>query len=72
MRINDGTKGQKQASIDPKLERREIRPNSSIKQSLNKFKTASYTQHLNDNKMDDRKHIVIVGGGFAGLRLVKE
>ena len=22
--------------------------------------------------MDDRKHIVIVGGGFAGLRLVKE
>ena len=30
VRINDGTKGQKQAPIDPK-ERRKLRPNSSLK-----------------------------------------
>ena len=32
VRINDGTKGQKQAPIDPKQARRKILQNSSIKQ----------------------------------------
>ena len=41
VRINEGTKGQKQASIGTKQERRKIHSNTSMKQSPNKFKTAS-------------------------------
>ena len=42
VRINDGTKGQKQAPIDPKQKGVRSAQNGSIKQVSNKFKTASH------------------------------
>jgi len=46
VRIDDETKGQKQAPIDPKQERRMILPNSTIKLSSNKFNTASKSENI--------------------------